>query len=151
MLTGTVAAVPPAITPLTTGSSVPSSTPFPLPYAFFPLAGTRLISACLLARTLYKTSYRLAMAVPARHTCLPIVASLSLRGNIGINSPVCLHADNTLDADSSVGLTSGYGGDTYDAAWVQDPDVGVVIECNKVCIPLKRRTSFAVPCAALCD
>ena len=48
MLTWTVAAVPPAITPLTTGSSVPSSTPFPLPYAFFPLAGTRPISACLL-------------------------------------------------------------------------------------------------------
>ncbi|CAK0785312.1 hypothetical protein CVIRNUC_008519 [Coccomyxa viridis] len=40
-------------------------------------------------------------------------------------------ADNMLDADSAVGLTSGYGGDTYDAAWVQDPDVGVVIECNK--------------------
>ena len=35
-------AVPPSITPLTTGNSVPTATPFPLPYAFFPLAGVLL-------------------------------------------------------------------------------------------------------------
>ena len=35
------AAEPPTITPLATGNSVPSSTPFPLPYAFFPLAGVQ--------------------------------------------------------------------------------------------------------------
>ena len=81
---------------------------------------------------------------------LPIVPTFSLRGKIGIYIPVCLHADNMLDADSSVGLTSGYGGDTYDAAWVQDPDVGVVIECNKVCLLLRRCTRCEVSWAALC-
>ena len=60
----------------------------------------------------------------------------TIKGRLAMLSSACLHADNMLDADSSVGLTSGYGGNSYDAAWVQDPDVGFVIECNKVGLPL---------------
>lgn len=41
-------------------------------------------------------------------------------------------ADNTLKADSTVGLTSGYGGEAVNISWAHDPDVGVVVECNKV-------------------
>lgn len=41
-------------------------------------------------------------------------------------------ADNLLDADPTVGLTSGYGGHAFNAEWEQDIDVGVVIACNKV-------------------
>ena len=67
-------------------------------------------------------------------------------------SSACLHADNVLDADSSVGLTSGYGGNSYDAAWVQDPDVGLVIECNKVCLPQSPPcTSCESRCVAKCE
>ena len=86
-------------------------------------------------------------------TCMQYAhcAKAIFTGECSKYSPVCLHADNTLDADSSVGLTSGYGGDTYDAAWVQDPDVGVVIECNKVCLLLRSCTSCEVPWAGLCD
>ena len=71
-------------------------------------------------------------------------AKATITGEFGKYSPACLHADNMLDADSSVGLTSGYGGDTYDAVWVQDPDVGVVIECNKVCLLLRHSTGCEV-------
>ena len=73
------------------------------------------------------------------------------RGKNEMLSPACLHADNILDADSSVGLTSGYGGDSYDAAWVHDPDVGVVIECNKVSLWFTCCTSCGMPCTALCN
>lgn len=41
-------------------------------------------------------------------------------------------ADNNLGADDTIALTSGYGGTGYNATWVQDPDVGVVVECTKV-------------------
>ena len=33
---------PPIITPLATGNAVPSAAPFPMPFAFFPLAGAQL-------------------------------------------------------------------------------------------------------------
>ena len=82
---------------------------------------------------------------------MPIVPKPYSEAILAYIAPACLHADNVLDADSSVGLTSGYGGDTYDAAWVQDPDVGTVIECNKVCLLLRRCTHDEVPLAALCD
>lgn len=43
-----------------------------------------------------------------------------------------LRADNLLDADPTVGLTSGYGGRAFNAEWEQDIDVGIVFACNKV-------------------
>ena len=41
-------------------------------------------------------------------------------------------ADHNLSADPTIALTSGYGGTGYNTQWVQDPDVGVVVECTKV-------------------
>ena len=41
-------------------------------------------------------------------------------------------ADNNLSADATIALTSGYGGRGYNTTWMQDPDVGIVVECAKV-------------------
>ena len=41
-------------------------------------------------------------------------------------------ADQTLSADATIALTSGYSGKDFNTQWVQDPDVGVVVECTKV-------------------
>jgi len=58
-------------------------------------------------------------------------------------------ADNTLDADPDIGLTSGYGGKAYNTVWTQDPDVGVVVECSKVLLTSLHCSSLT--CPVLCD
>ena len=49
---------------------------------------------------------------------------------------LCGTADNNLGADATIALTSGYGGTGHNTQWVQDPDVGIVVECSKVLILL---------------
>ena len=56
-------------------------------------------------------------------------------------------ADHNLSADATIALTSGYGGRGFNTQWVQDPDVGVVVECTKV--PLIPCTESSVTCTLL--
>jgi len=64
-------------------------------------------------------------------------------------------ADNTLDADPDIGLTSGYGGKAYNTVWTQDPDVGVVVECSKVLLTFTacgyEGHCSSLTCLVLCD
>lgn len=56
-----------------------------------------------------------------------------------------------MNADATIALTSGYEGRGINTAWVQDPDVGVVVECTKVTLMLLHRIWHDMQSFSLCE
>ena len=103
---------------------MPSATPFPVPFAFFPLAGMLLIS--------FPADPLTCSDMPALAGSYSFICQVLGILPVADSEAFFAAADNNLSADATIALTSGYGGKGFNTQWVEDNDVGVVVECTKV-------------------